>query len=169
MPGASVEVRKSGTYNPILFPEGHTLAQADFSLLHPLRVRWAEVDSQGIVFNGHYLTYFDVAITEYWRALGYPYPDALLAVDCDTFVVKATVEYHGSARFDDQVLIGVRAGRLGRTSIQFLLEVHRGEEHLVSGEVIYVIAGARERRPKPVPDFLRERIAAFEHIAPATQ
>lgn len=145
------------------------MARAEFSLLHPLRVRWAEVDGQGIVFNGHYLTYFDVAITEYWRALGYPYPEALLAVDCDTFVVKATVEYHGSSRFDDELLIGARVGRLGRTSMQFLLEIYRGEEHLISGEVIYVIAGARDRSPKPIPDFLRTRIVDFEHVAPATQ
>ena len=41
-----------------------------FSFFHPLRVRWAEVDPQSIVFNGHYLTYADVAITEYFRALG---------------------------------------------------------------------------------------------------
>jgi acyl-CoA thioester hydrolase len=35
-----------------------------FRLREQLRVRWAETDLQGIVFNGHYLTYFDVAI---WR------------------------------------------------------------------------------------------------------
>lgn len=39
-----------------------------YNFHYPLRVRWAEVDRQGIVFNGHYLTYFDVGITEYWRA-----------------------------------------------------------------------------------------------------
>jgi acyl-CoA thioesterase FadM len=35
-----------------------------YNFHYPLRVRWAEVDRQGIVFNGHYLTYFDVGITE---------------------------------------------------------------------------------------------------------
>lgn len=138
-------------------------------MLHPLRVRWAEVDGQGIVFNGHYLTYFDVAITEYWRALGCPYPEGLLSVDCDTFVVKATVEYHAPARFDDVIDVGVRAARLGRSSMQFLLEIHRADEHLISGEIIYVIADPRERRPKPIPDFVRERIARYERIAPAAK
>jgi acyl-CoA thioesterase FadM len=37
-------------------------------------VRWAEVDMQKIVFNGHYLTYIDTAIAEYWREIGLPYP-----------------------------------------------------------------------------------------------
>ena len=35
---------------------------------HQLRVRYAECDSQGVVFNAHYLAYFDISITELWRA-----------------------------------------------------------------------------------------------------
>jgi ABC-type branched-subunit amino acid transport system permease subunit len=42
---------------------------ADFVFTTPLRVRWAEVDMQAVVFNGHYLTYADVCATEYWRAM----------------------------------------------------------------------------------------------------
>ena len=45
----------------------------DFRLVHRLRVRWAEVDLQRIVFNPHYLMYIDTAFTEYWRALAMPY------------------------------------------------------------------------------------------------
>ncbi len=143
------------------------MALQDFSLKETLRVRWAEVDRQGIVFNGHYLAYFDVAITEYWRAIGYPYPDALLSHDCDMFVVKATVEYLGSAKYDDLIEVCARVGRLGTSSIQFVLEVHRAQEHLISGEMIYVNAGAVDRRPKAVPAFLREAIHAFEVVTPA--
>ncbi len=143
------------------------MAFQDFSLKHTLRVRWAEVDRQGIVFNGHYLAFFDVAITEYWRALGYPYPDALLSHECDMFVVKATVEYHGPARYDDLIEVCARVGRIGTSSVHFLIEIHRGPEHLISGEVIYVNADAQERRPKPVPEFLRNAIQQFEVIKPS--
>ena len=38
------------------------------AFVHPLRVRYAECDPQGVVFNGHYLAYFDIALTELWRA-----------------------------------------------------------------------------------------------------
>ena len=41
----------------------------DFRFLERLRVRWAEIDAQQIVFNGHYLMYFDTAVAGYWRAL----------------------------------------------------------------------------------------------------
>jgi len=142
------------------------MARSDFSFSHPLRVRWAEVDRQGIVFNGHYLTYFDVGIAEYWRAIGHPYPDALLEQGSDTFAVKATIEYSAPAHYDDLLDVLVRVGRIGRTSLQFLLEIYRGESQLISGELIYVNADAVTRKPAPVPTFLREAIARFERIPP---
>jgi acyl-CoA thioester hydrolase len=132
-----------------------------------LRVRWAEVDRQGIVFNGHYLTYFDVGITEYYRALGYPYPDGLAQHGTDLYVRKAEVEYHASAEYDDEVDVCVRVERLGRSSFDFRVEIHRTDQLLVSGKVIYVNADPMARKSAPLPDFLRNAIKAFEHTAPA--
>ena len=76
------------------------MAYEDFRHRHALRVRWAEVDMQGVVFNGHYLTYCDVCITEYWRAIGVPYPQDFHERGHDTFVRKASVEYLAAARYD---------------------------------------------------------------------
>jgi acyl-CoA thioester hydrolase len=138
------------------------MSREQFRFFHALRVRWAEVDRQGIVFNGHYLTYFDVAITEYWRAIGYPYPDALLRHGCDTFVKRATLDYHAPAGYDDWLDVGVRVARIGRSSMRFVLEIHRGPLLLIEGEIVYVNANAATRRPTPVPDFLREAIRGYE-------
>ena len=153
------------------------MPRSDFTFSHPLRVRWAEVDRQGIVFNGHYLTYFDVGITEYWRAIGCPYPDTLLAAGSDMFVKKAALEYHGPAQYDDMLEVLVRVARIGRSSLQFLIQIHRvdlhpvgihrGETHLIDGEIVYVNADPATRKSAPVPDFLRAAIARFERIAPA--
>ena len=143
------------------------MAKQDFSFIYRLRVRWAEVDRQGIVFNGHYLTYFDVGITEYYRALGYPYPDGLAQHGTDLYVRKAEVEYHASAEYDDEVDVCVRVERLGRSSFDFRVEIHRTDQLLVSGKVIYVNADPVARKSAPLPDFLRNAIKAFEHTAPA--
>ena len=63
------------------------MAKEDFRHSMPLRVRWAEVDPQSIVFNAHYLTYCDICVTEYWRAVGIRYPeDVLHAHGVDIFV-----------------------------------------------------------------------------------
>ncbi len=128
----------------------------DFSFFHRLRVRWAETDPQGIVFNGHYLTYFDVAITEYWRALGIPYPSTVERFGLDLFVVKTTVEYHAPAHYDDELDIGVRVGRIGNSSMQFVLGIFRDEAHLISGEVIYVAAHSQTRQPQTIPQAMRQ-------------
>jgi acyl-CoA thioester hydrolase len=142
------------------------MSREQFRFAHALRVRWAEVDPQGIVFNANYLMYFDVAATEYWRAIGCVYPGAFTELGVDTFAVKATLEFHAPARFDDVIDVCVRCARLGRTSLRMLLEVHREREPLVSGELIYVIASAKERTPTPIPTSLRAAILGYETTAP---
>jgi acyl-CoA thioester hydrolase len=145
------------------------MAREDFAFRHALRVRWAEVDKQGVVFNGNYFLYFDVAITEYWRAIGLDYPDGIVkAYGTDLYAVKATAEYHGSAGFDDILDIYGRTARLGRSSMQFLLEIWRGEEQLVSGEQIYVNADPASRKSVPLPESLRQKITAYEREIPKT-
>lgn len=133
-----------------------------YSFFHQLRVRWAEVDRQGIVFNGHYLTYFDVAITEYWRAINLPYPDGVADSGSDLYVVKTLISYKGSAEYDDVLDIGVHVTRIGLTSITFQIGIFREGELLVDGEVVYVNADPESRRPAPVPDKLRHAIEHFE-------
>ena len=143
------------------------MAREQFTFCHRLRVRWAEVDKQGIVFNVNYFLYFDVAITEYWRAIDIDYPDGVVkAYGTDLYTVKATAEFHGSAVFDDFLDIYGRTARLGRSSMQFLLEIWRGDEHLVSGELIYVNADPASKKSVPMPEALRRKMIAYERVAP---
>jgi acyl-CoA thioester hydrolase len=144
------------------------MAREQFTFCHTLRVRWAEVDKQSIVYNVNYFLYFDVAVTEYWRAIGINYPDGIVkAFGTDLYTVKATAEYHRSAEYDDILDIHGRTARLGRSSMQFLLEIWRGDEHLVSGELIYVNADPASKKSSPLPEVLREKIIAYERIPPA--
>ena len=138
------------------------MGKDEFAFSHRLRVRWAEVDRQGIVFNGHYLTYFDVGMTEYLRAIGIPYPDGLLEYDGDLFLVKATVEYKSPALYDDELDCYVRVGRIGSSSVQFLFELYRGDELLVAGENIYVNAHPLTRVPSPVHQAVRDAVTRLE-------
>jgi acyl-CoA thioester hydrolase len=142
------------------------MAREDFSFFHSLRVRWAEVDMQGIVFNGHYLTYFDVAFTEYWRATGLPNVLQQAAEGRELFARKSTIEYQASARFDDVLDIGVRCAGFGRTSVRFVLEIHVGGQHLISGELVYVYADTSVRKGVPLPGSWKETISRFEKLKP---
>jgi acyl-CoA thioester hydrolase len=143
------------------------MAREDFSFFHSLRVRWAEVDMQAIVFNGHYLTYFDVAFTEYWRKTGLPNVLQQASEGREMFARKATVEYHAPARFDDELEIGVRCAGFGRSSVRFLLEIHLRDQLLISGELIYVYADVEIRKATAIPDVWRATITALEKLPPS--
>ena len=145
------------------------MRQDDFTFVHQLRVRWAEVDRQNVVFNGNYFLYFDVAVAEYWRAIGVPYPEGYVdAYGTDVFAVKASAEYHGSATYDDVLDIGCRVGRIGRSSLQFVLGIWKGGEHITSGELIYVNADPKTRKSAQWPEAFRNAILQFERLAPDT-
>jgi len=136
--------------------------RSDFRFIEPLRVRWAEVDMQKIVFNGHYLMYFDTAVAGYWRALAMPYHETLESVQGDLFVRKATLEYEASARYDEQLGVGVRCARIGKSSLVFEAAAFRGERRLVHGELVYVFADPATQTSRPVPEVLREWFLGFE-------
>jgi YbgC/YbaW family acyl-CoA thioester hydrolase len=138
------------------------MKRSEFRYFERLRVRWAEVDMQKIVFNGHYLMYFDTAMAGYWRAMAMPYQQAMLHLDGDLYVRKASLEYHASAQYDDLVDVGIRCQRLGNSSIVFGAGVFRGDLLLVGGELVYVFADPATQRSKPVPEPLRTLLQDFE-------
>ena len=136
--------------------------RSDFSFFHRLRVRWAEVDLQRVVFNGNYLLYFDVAFTEYWRATGLPDPIAQQKDGKELFVRKAELEYLGSATFDDELDIGVRCEKIGRSSLTMNLAIFRGDSCLIAGSLIYVYADAVAKQSVEIPAAWREKISTLD-------
>jgi YbgC/YbaW family acyl-CoA thioester hydrolase len=145
------------------------MKRSEFRFTERLRVRWAEVDMQKIVFNGHYLMYFDTAVGGYWRALAMPYTDTMAYLGGDLFVRKATLEYEGSARYDDVLDIGVRCARIGNSSLVFSCAVFKHDQALVSTELVYVFADPVTQKSKPVPQELRDLLQAFEAGKPMVE
>src|SRR5262245_29238058 len=118
----------SSIARPILHSENMATqsSKSDFRCEHRLRVRWAEVDMQKVVFNGHYLTYIDTAIADYWREIGLPYPEGYVDKYAnDIYLRKANVEYHEGARYEDELCVRCRTAKLGKSSMTFLFEIWR--------------------------------------------
>ena len=135
--------------------------RSDFRFFERLRVRWAEVDMQSIVFNGHYLMYFDTAVAGYWRALAIPYHETMTYLGGDFYVRKSTLEYSASARYDELLDVGVRTQRTGNSSMVLACAVYRGEQLLVGGELIYVFADPATMSSKPIPQEFRDLLQAY--------
>ena len=145
------------------------MKRSDFRFFHRLRVRWAEVDMQKIVFNAHYLMYFDTAITEYWRALALPMEEVFARLGGELYVKKATVEFNASAQMDDLIDVALRCERIGNSSIQFIGAIFHGDKHLISSEIIYVFADPISQTSRPVPEALRNAFMALEAGEPMVE
>jgi len=138
----------------------------NYRFSYRLRVRWGECDMQGIVFNPHYMLYFDVAFTEYWRAIGLTYPQALLAEGVDNFMVAAELRYRDAARYDDELDIFVRTEYLGTTSFRMGFSIRRAEARLVEGAGTYVVGDRVTRAPRALPVRLINAVVAYEAVPP---
>jgi YbgC/YbaW family acyl-CoA thioester hydrolase len=145
------------------------LQRKDFRFAERHRVRWVEVDMQAIVFNGHYLMYFDTAVAGYWRALALPYHQTMQALGGDLYARKATLEYEASARYDEPLETGIRCVRIGNSSMLLQAAVFRGAQRLVHGELVYVFADPATQTSKPVPAALREVLLGFEAGEPMVE
>ncbi len=116
------------------------IPRSAFPCIHPERVRFSEIDGQSIVFNAHYLTYADIGITEYFRALGEGQPGPFFyQYGGDIYAVHAELDYHASAMLDDVMEIATRISRIGRTSLTFHIAIFRGEERLTDVQVVYAL------------------------------
>ena len=142
--------------------------RGDFRFGEWLQVRWSEVDVQQIVFNAHYLTYFDTAMAGYWRALALPYADAMALLQGDVFLRKASVDFHASAHMEDWLDVCVRCARVGTSSIVFAGAVFCERRPLVQGELVYVFADPKTQTSRPVPPALRSVFERFEAGEPMT-
>ena len=133
-----------------------------FRFHHALRVRWGEVDVQQIVFNPHYLTYYDCAMADYWRALALPYEATLRRLQGDIFLRKTSVEFNASAQLDDRLDVALRCERVGHSSITFTGAIFRDQRLLNTAELVYVFADPASQRSRAVPAPLRALFAAYE-------
>ncbi len=121
---------------------------------HAIRVRYAECDLQGVVFNAHYLAYFDITITELWRAAFGGY-GLMLERGVDVVVAETNQRFHGSARFDDELELEVALTHLGTTSIVERHRASRGEELLVEATIRHVVVDRGTAGKTPIPEWMR--------------
>lgn len=120
-----------------------------------LRVRYDECDAQKVVFNARYGVYVDLAVGEFFRALGYG--AEMVSGELDYQLVRQVTEWKAPARYDDVLEIGVRAARLGTTSFTLATEfrIAGKPEVIATSETVYVLVDHATLAKKALPDPLR--------------
>ncbi len=140
------------------------MAREDFKFFHDLRVRYSEIDGQRVVFNAHYLTYFDVAITEYFRKMAFDYSAYAKETGQDFHLVKSLVNYAKPILFDTEIQISCRTAKIGNSSLTFILEIFDkdSDASYASGEIIWVNTDQTTHTAVRVGDDKRSLIERFE-------
>ncbi|MBE6034288.1 MAG: acyl-CoA thioesterase [Clostridiales bacterium] len=136
--------------------------RSDCIFFCPVRVRYGEVDQQGVVYNGNYVVYTDVAFEEFLRSKGYSYKKLVNEYASEVCHKKATFEYISSAFEGDMLEIGVRVIRVGNRSFTLGFEIYRQEEEgpLVTSEIVYVGYDTERRTSRPITGLMRKILGA---------
>ncbi|HZF77553.1 MAG TPA: thioesterase family protein [Acetobacteraceae bacterium] len=139
----------------------HIGTRAEYRWFMPLATRWMDNDVYRHVNNVTYYSWFDTAVARFLLGTG--------AIDMqDSPVIGVVVEtmcrYRAPIAFPDQVTIGLRAERIGTTSLRFGIGVFREEEDAASAEGHFVhvyVDRATQRVPTPLPEALRRAAEAI--------
>lgn len=124
----------------------------------PVRVYFEDTDSGGVVYYANYLKFFERARTEWLRSLDVG-QQTLIETSQVMFVVAGVeVDYLVPARLDDDLKITVVIERLGRASLEFVQQVWRGADLLVTGRVKVACVDSKTLRPQPFPKEVLEKI-----------
>jgi acyl-CoA thioester hydrolase len=124
--------------------------------VHRLRVRYAECDAQGVLFNAQYLAYIDHSVTELWRA-AYGGYERMLERGVDVVVAEAQLRFLRSARFDQEVDAEMLVTHLGTTSLRSRHRLIAAEDRavLMEAEMRHVWVDRRAGDKTPIPDWAR--------------
>ena len=127
---------------------------------HRLRVRYGECDQQGVVFNAHYFAYFDHVLTEVWRDAVMPY-EQMVDRGVDLVVAHAKAAFKAPARFEDEIDLVWWVTRLGNTAMTTRIDIRRGDETLVEGEMVHVYVDTDTYGSRPIPDDIRQKLEPY--------
>ena len=136
---------------------GYRAAVGTRTTVHRHRVRYLEVDQQGVVFNMWYLGYFDEAMSTFLEEGGLPY-QALLESGYDVQLVHSDIDWEGPLRWADDAEVAVTLDRLGRTSFTLTFDVSGPAGPVAKGRTVYVVVATDGSGKRPVPPHLAEAL-----------
>ena len=136
------------------------LKRSDFKIFWETRVRYYELDPQGIMHNANYLSYYDQAVVEYYRALDFDYEKELEETNKDFHTVQVIVQYNKPLYFDDEIQIGLRIKEVGNTSMTWLmgLFMKNSDELASSSEIVHVYTDMKTGKPTTITENLKKKL-----------
>jgi acyl-CoA thioester hydrolase len=122
--------------------------------------RWADNDAYGHVNNTIYYTWFDTAVNAWLIEAGLL---DVAAGDPIGLVVETGCRYARPLAFPETVEVGLAVERLGTSSVHYRIGVFAkgSDEAAAEGFFVHVYVGRDSRRPAPLPQEWREKLATL--------
>jgi acyl-CoA thioester hydrolase len=126
----------------------------------PVRVRYKDTDTMGVVYYGNYLTYFEVGRVEYLRQRGLPM--ATLNQQLHLPVAEASVKYVRPARLDELLEVRCWISQKRRASFQFAYDIRNEAGDVVAtGHTLHACWDPVTSRMIPIPEWLHAAITVY--------
>ncbi len=136
----------------------------DFRFRLPIRVIFGDLDFYRHVNNARYITWMETARLDWvGEVLGIPLTSTRAVI-----MASQTYQYEKQVSYHEELVMGCRCSRLGRRSLDLTYELWRGDERTGHGVSALVAFDYDANATMAVPDEWRERIFAYEAVAPAT-
>lgn len=120
-----------------------------------IRVRYAETDMSGIVYNANYLVWFEVARGEFFWQQGMDYARDVEARGYHWPVTEANLRYHAPAFYGDLLTAKAWVGEVKSRAMTIRYEISRDGKKLCSGFTTHMNID-NQGRPVPFPDDIRK-------------
>lgn len=135
-----------------------------YRFFEPVRVRFADTDMQGHVFFGTHLTFFDEALSQYMRAIGFTYQDFLRA-SVDFFYIHTECDFKSRAFFEEVLNVHARVAQIGNSSVPFEFASFKAhnDELVATGKIVAVTIDPETKKPTRVPDAFRQAVESYEN------
>ncbi len=125
-------------------------------------VRWSDVDVSGIIRWGTYVRFVEMAETELFRAVGFPYATLWDRLDIWLPRVQFHLDYRNPARLDELLDIEIWVGRIGRSSIRLEFVVKKpGGDLAAEGYLVIVSIDRKNAKSVDVPKALLDALAPY--------
>jgi acyl-CoA thioester hydrolase len=135
-----------------------------FKHIHTITVRNYEIDWQGIVHNGNYLLYFEIARVEYFKAIGMKVDERSIAGSTRIVIVRNELDYMNSATFDDQLKIYTRVSSIKNSSFvcEAVMINAKTQLPVAKNVAIMVWTDPKTGKSTNVPDEVRKLVDLYE-------
>ena len=135
---------------------------------HRLRVRYGETDQMGVVHHANYLLYVEEGRTRLMADRGCSYAEFERS-GWALPVRKAELRYRAPARYEEELVVRTRVGKVGAASVTFLSDIVRAADGApvasASVELACVDLRGPARRPVMLPEGLRAALGGGSEAA----